>query len=345
MKNEKSPIELGKPESDVLFSFIVPIYNAERYLRQCLFSILNQTTGNWEAVLVDDGSTDSSGSIADEFAALDARFRVVHQNNQGTSGATNTAFSLVRGSYIVNLDNDDYVSSLLLERATKLINDYQPDVIQFPPIFITPEGIEIERYSLIQKRQVANTYDEMESFLSIMGDGFLRSHSQKIIRRATVGDLRFKGPSKGADVSFVRRLLFRSERAILEPDYLFYVRIRADSETHRPTPPLLYKEWFAREMEDLGECLSENVARCRRAPFWVFDDLFDLVKLFAAKSIIDRAYDRRFFSHLFTEMTLQKSYLIKNSARSRLSFFAWKHFTKVLSMKLSRKIEKTGQLF
>ena len=91
-------------------SVIVPVYNVEPYLRRCLDSILAQTFTDFEAILVDDGSTDGSGAICDEYAAMDNRFMVVHQENKGVAKARLTAFEHSRGELITFIDADDYVS-------------------------------------------------------------------------------------------------------------------------------------------------------------------------------------------------------------------------------------------
>ena len=77
-----------------IISVIVPVYNVEKYLRQCLDSIINQTYRNLEIILVDDGSTDSSGIICDEYAQIDARIKVIHKENGGLSSARNTGLDV-----------------------------------------------------------------------------------------------------------------------------------------------------------------------------------------------------------------------------------------------------------
>ena len=89
------------------FSIIIPVYNVAPYLRECLDSVLAQTFTDWEAICVDDGSTDGSGAILDEYAAKDNRFRVIHQQNAGVSVARNTALSRIRGEWFLFLDGDD----------------------------------------------------------------------------------------------------------------------------------------------------------------------------------------------------------------------------------------------
>ena len=90
-----------------LISVIVPVYNVEPYLRRCVESILHQTYQNLEVLLVDDGSTDASGIICDEYAAIDDRVTVIHQKNGGLSAARNMGTDRARGEYLCFVDSDD----------------------------------------------------------------------------------------------------------------------------------------------------------------------------------------------------------------------------------------------
>ena len=89
------------------FSIIIPVYNVAPYLRECLDSVLAQTFDDWEAICVDDGSTDGSGALLDEYAAKDKRFRVIHQKNAGVSVARNRGLEVANGEWIGFLDADD----------------------------------------------------------------------------------------------------------------------------------------------------------------------------------------------------------------------------------------------
>ena len=106
----------------MMFSIVIPVYNVAPYLRECLDSLLAQTCADWEAVCVDDGSTDSSGAILDEYAAKDSRFVVVHQENRGVSAARNKGLDIAKGEWLVFLDGDDAASIQLTEEYTARIS-------------------------------------------------------------------------------------------------------------------------------------------------------------------------------------------------------------------------------
>lgn len=101
--NEKSK------ETD-LITVVIPVYNVEAFLEKCLDSVIQQTYKNLEIILVDDGSTDCSGKMCDEYAEKDSRIKVVHQKNKGLSGARNAGIEISKGEYITFIDSDDFVS-------------------------------------------------------------------------------------------------------------------------------------------------------------------------------------------------------------------------------------------
>lgn len=89
-------------------SIIIPVYNAEEYIESSLRTITSQSFDDWEVILVDDGSTDNSPEICDDFAQSDSRIKVIHQQNAGTSAARNTGIAAATGQYLTFMDNDDW---------------------------------------------------------------------------------------------------------------------------------------------------------------------------------------------------------------------------------------------
>ena len=100
-----------------MISVIIPIYNVEKYLEKCIQSIINQTYRNLEIILVDDGSTDSSGEIADKYKKLDNRVKVIHKINGGLSDARNKGCEIATGEYISFIDSDDYIDLNMYEKS------------------------------------------------------------------------------------------------------------------------------------------------------------------------------------------------------------------------------------
>lgn len=110
-------------------SIIVPVYKAEKYLAECVDSILNQTYRNLEVILVDDGSPDNCPKICDGFAAKDARVRVIHKENGGVSTARNAGLDAASGEYVTFVDSDDYIDASMYENMMDIVRTYSCDIV------------------------------------------------------------------------------------------------------------------------------------------------------------------------------------------------------------------------
>lgn len=112
-----------------MISIIVPVYNTEKYLDRCIQSILAQTYNDFELLLINDGSTDSSGAICDRYAEQDSRVRVFHKENGGVSSARNVGLNNAEGEYIIFVDSDDYMKSQMCEILYNTLNREQADIV------------------------------------------------------------------------------------------------------------------------------------------------------------------------------------------------------------------------
>lgn len=119
-----------RKNTNPLVSVIVPVYNVEWYLRRCLYSICDQNYQNLEILLVDDGSTDASGEICDEFSRKDQRIKVFHQENMGLSGARNRALQEATGEYYAFVDSDDYVAPDFIETMVSTASSTGSEIVQ-----------------------------------------------------------------------------------------------------------------------------------------------------------------------------------------------------------------------
>lgn len=126
-------------------SVIVPVYNAERYLDKCIASILAQSFSDFELVLINDGSTDNSGEICNNFAKKDSRIKVIHKENGGASSARNAGMEIAAGDYIAFVDCDDYVETDFLEQLYKIIANTDSDLAVSGCVWEQHGGLEYRR--------------------------------------------------------------------------------------------------------------------------------------------------------------------------------------------------------
>lgn len=142
-----------------LISIVVPIYNVEKYLRQCLDSILDQTYEHFECLLINDGSTDSSQQIAEEYL-MDSRFKLINQSNKGLSEARNTGISHIReeSTFVAFVDSDDYIYPDFLETLIEHIED-DVDIIEGMIEYFHDE-IKVDNISHNFEKQILTTKDD-----------------------------------------------------------------------------------------------------------------------------------------------------------------------------------------
>lgn len=125
----ETAINNSSNQSNIKVSVTVPLYNAEKYLRQCLDSLAAQTLKEIEFILVDDGSTDNSGEICDEYASKDNRFKVIHQENGGSAAARQTGLDASTGEYIIVCDSDDWVEPYMYEKLYTKAKETGADIV------------------------------------------------------------------------------------------------------------------------------------------------------------------------------------------------------------------------
>lgn len=148
----------------VLFSIIVPVYNVKPYLRQCLDSIMAQTYKDFEVIIVDDGSTDGSSDVCDEFA-VDKRVVVIHKQNGGLVSARKAGIKEAKGNYVCFVDSDDYIGTDYLENFAKIIEQHNPEIVAISCTRFTGEEQRIYKNGCESGMYVGDKLDEIKSRL------------------------------------------------------------------------------------------------------------------------------------------------------------------------------------
>ena len=188
-------------------SVVIPIYNVEKYLGECVDSVLRQTYKELEIILVDDGSPDRCGDICDEYARKDSRITVIHKPNGGLSDARNAGMELASGEYIYFLDSDDYLADNAVELLLKTARKHRTDILLFDGINFNEKGFAPKfSESLLHKRKyttgsgigLINKAFEADDFicavpLSFYRLDFLRREKLSFVKGLLFEDLMFNG--------------------------------------------------------------------------------------------------------------------------------------------------------
>lgn len=221
----------------VEFSIIVPIYNIELYLEQCIESIINQTIKNFEIILVDDGSSDSSPEICERYKAIDNRIKVIHKKNGGLVSARQAGVSIAEGEYILCVDGDDWISNNYVESFKNIINKFNPDIIccGFVQVYTDHEKL----YYLREKHGYYNREKiEKEIFPSLIsgknGVGFEPTVWAKAFRKKIYKTQQLSINPKikiGEDGACTIPCIFNASSLYIMQECNYYYRFNANSMT------------------------------------------------------------------------------------------------------------------
>ena len=211
-----------------MISVIVPVYNVERYIRQCVESILEQTYADLEIILVDDGSTDGSGSICDEYKLKDNRVVVIHKCNGGLSEARNAGLDIARGEYIEFVDSDDYIEPDMYEVLYKNCERYAADLAAARFVKFNTQG-EV-RKNFTENIEVFSREEMLRLF--IVGDRryeITMSVWDRLYKRELISDLRFPVGKCYEDIVFSTKVIEKSKINVYIDRALYHYRLREDS--------------------------------------------------------------------------------------------------------------------
>lgn len=285
-------------------SIIIPVYKVEKYIRECLNSILNQTYTDWEALLIDDGSPDNSGAICDEYAVKDSRFRVFHKPNGGVSSARNMGITKAQGDYISFVDSDDMLLPNALEICMRAVMENRLDLLQF--------GFTRSWDVLPDSPKQCGTILDSHEFLKTKHNVCVWGGCIRRDILVTNKILFVEGMKFAEDQLFVLHSIRNSKRLMRLEDKLYYYRDNSESATHNGHP------------EDYYASCEILVAEKRRYP--EFAKVIDNAVLTLVLSLITVSSDRQLLSNtikLYKEAEIRNCDHVCNSGR----LFYW--FAKV----------------
>ncbi|KST86010.1 hypothetical protein B9W73_01485 [Lactococcus lactis] len=192
------------------FSIIIPVYNSSVYLKRCIDSILNQTYKELEIILVNDGSTDDSGTICEEFASKENRIKVIHQKNSGTSQARNTGLNFSVGDYVLFMDNDDYwTTNDGLYKIASQLKESQADVLIFDAAIEYDSGVNHKGISNFQRDRILGKSPEIALAELIENNKLVRAVWTKVIKNTLIqeNNIQFPVGKRNEDTDFTAQLI------------------------------------------------------------------------------------------------------------------------------------------
>lgn len=239
------------------FSIIVPVYNVAPFVCACLDSLLAQSEEDWEAICIDDGSTDGSGEILDQYAEKDSRIRVIHKVNGGVSSARNRGLEEAKGEWILFLDGDDVWHPETLKVCLEMINSggESADLVNFTRI----KFLEDEQPNWLPLKQDYRVRDLKDG---VRWEDMRFSFCTFAYRRDVACAERFPRYVVGEDLLYRARCLNRARRIVSTENVLFAYRMRKNSVSHTR---LTFRKYSDR-IKYLVKWLALTVINTRRQP-------------------------------------------------------------------------------
>ena len=207
-------------------SIIIPVYKVEKYLDECVDSVVKQTYDNLEIILVDDGSPDACPSMCDEWAIIDDRIKVIHKDNGGLSDARNAGMKIMTGDYVLFVDSDDYLALNMVEELLKKAEQYDCDIVMCNKIVVTKTNQEKELDD--GSIQEFEGDDIVENYLYQNND-FCSGIWNKLIKMDIIKDLEFPKGLNSEDYYMYSLIYYRAKKMIRYNKCLYYYRVRKGS--------------------------------------------------------------------------------------------------------------------
>jgi glycosyltransferase involved in cell wall biosynthesis len=212
-------------------SIIVPVYNVQEHIRRCILSILEQTYGNIEVILINDGSTDDSGYICDEYAEKDERVKVIHKENSGSSDARNMGMDIATGDYFMFVDSDDYVDSKIIEHLMSIMGG--ADISSCGHKLVKGESVDIREYNEHDYSKIDLSRIDALSRL-MYRKGLTNSPWAKLFKKNLFDGIRFPSGKVHQDLGTIYKVVARADRVVVSDAPLYYYVQREGSIMNSP---------------------------------------------------------------------------------------------------------------
>ncbi len=255
---------------ETVLSIIIPLYNVEKYIAKCLDSFINQSLENCEIIVIDDGSTDNSSKIVDEYVLhYPNSIKKIKKNNGGLSSARNFGLKYASGKYIAFVDSDDYVSSNFISNIKKEIV-HQPDLIRFNLTSVN-DGVE--------KNEQEPKFDNIDEIqFHILTDEIGNQACKNVYKVEIISNVPFKENVVFEDLYWTYKIFYKSKSIRFIDSTMYYYLMRKDSITHSTKKKQIASDTFYAFLERLEYAKNNNIDKAieplsKKACYHAFSNL------------------------------------------------------------------------
>lgn len=296
-----------------IISIIVPCYNVEKYIERCVTSLVNQTYTNIEIILVDDGSTDSTGELCDNYEKADNRIKVIHKKNGGLSDARNAGMKVAIGNYFFFVDSDDFISTDTIKFLYENLLDKAADISTCTHInFFENNNIKNKMYD--NKNFVYETEDALKNLL--YEKNITTSAWGKLYKRTLFDNVEYPKGKICEDLPTTYLLFAKSKRVSINSMPMYYYLIRKDS--------IIHSKFNSKRLDALDFANDETIFIKENFP-----------------NILNAAISREFMEAVYISTTIPYSLEYKN-ARKRIKNILKKYRKNIL---LDNNVKKNEKIY
>lgn len=320
------------------FSLIIPVYNSEKFLENCIDSIINQTYDNFEAIFIDDGSTDNSLSILKKYSKKDERIIFLHKPNAGVSSARNSGIDLAKNEYIIFIDSDDLLESNALDYYNNLINNNN-GVEFFQTILMQFENTLPNNYNVDIKEKILTSTERKESIKKLLiGDTKLVDYMVfpgpvcKVYKRDIIekNKLRFRNEFfMYEDGIFNLEYLLKCDSMCISNYITYFYRTNMESITHKYNPK--YTSQRLLMIDYIKKIVDENNFDIKYYYMFIYQSIIDILSfnVFAKNANLTISDKRKQFNNLYNNKIIKEAlkhkYYNEMVLKKKILIYIFKH--------------------
>lgn len=326
----------------VKISVVIPVYNTQNYLNECIDSVLNQSFKDFEIICINDGSTDNSLSILSDYEVSDERIKVISQQNRGLGASRNEGLKLAQGEYVLFLDSDDYLTPDALEKLYNQAYANDLDLILF----------KIANFNYKTLKESHSDYFDMKFLKEIVNEDIFNwmivkdcifdisvTATSKLFKRSLISNIEFPEDLLFEDNLFFTKVIFNAKHVYFLDEYLYYRRIRPDSITNS------YHSKFSDCIIIYDEIIEymKSIGKYDEFSNQIFDKkCFDFFHRF---KLVDDEYKLDFFDKIKSSFSSSKRELESDGTLNTCSPRSLVIFENALNLDSYREFELTVDVF